>query len=127
MLGIIIHLPGQLAQHVFSNLGHYRLPGLALAGGAALLGLDREDLVQDGLGRVDLVGDVRVGVQAEHLGDVLQRHVVDEVVVPAQDDDYDQKRQTYEIFLLLPYFHTESLRVYICSLFLAIIHFLKAS
>jgi hypothetical protein len=99
MLGIISHLPGQLAQHVLGNLGDDGLPGLALAGGAALLGLDREYLVQDGLGRVDLVGDVRVGVQAEHLGDVLQRHVVDEVVVPAQGNDDDLKGQAPEILL----------------------------
>jgi hypothetical protein len=102
MLGIMSHIPGQLAQHVLSNLGNDGLPGLALAGGATLLGLDREDLVQDGLGRVDLIGDVRVGVQAEHLGYVLQRHVVDEVVVPAQGDDDDLKGQSHEILFFTP-------------------------
>ncbi len=34
-------------------------------------------------------------MQAEHLGDVLQRHVVDEVVVPAQDDEDDDLRMRF--------------------------------
>ena len=47
-------VPGQLAEHVLGDLEDDRLAGLAGLAAARLLGLDREDRVEDALGRVDL-------------------------------------------------------------------------
>ena len=46
---------GQLPEHVLGDLEDDGLPGLARLPAARLLGLHREDRVEDALGRVDLI------------------------------------------------------------------------
>ena len=71
----------EFLKHVLGYSTYYGLPTFPFFPTAPLFGLDSKYLIQNTFSSVDLVSNVSVGMKAEHLWYVLQRHGGDELII----------------------------------------------